>query len=120
MNAGDLFIFTTLSGTGSISRRSGRILNQFAAAPSEFFNPKSVQIILKRVGFDILKTSTPGKLDIDILCNNIQYIKDRFWRTFVLQALGEGKTGHAEIYFRQRLEFSHACRLPKVLREATP
>lgn len=43
------------------------------------------------MGFEVLQIITPGKLDIDILCNNKQYIKDRFWRTFAVQATENDK-----------------------------
>ena len=51
-----------------------------------FLNPKSVGLLLDRTGFEVLKAATPGKLDIDILCNSRKHIKDRFWRTFIHQA----------------------------------
>ncbi len=53
-----------------------------------FLNPKSAQTLLKRVGFDLLQTSTPGKLDLDTLYNNQQHIKDRFWRAFCYSGNG--------------------------------
>jgi len=42
--------------------------------------------LIERVGLKILRVETPGKLDIDIIFNNRELIKDRFWRNFVLQA----------------------------------
>lgn len=84
---GDLFIFTTLSGVGVDIQALWD--NSKSVSPPHhlnFLNPKSARILLERVGFDVLQTSTPGKLDIDILYNNQQHIKDRFWRTFVIQA----------------------------------
>ena len=79
----DLFIFTTLSGSGA------DILalwdNSRAIIPPHhinFFNPKSIAIFLKKNKFKILNLSTPGKLDIDIMENNRNLIKDRFWKTF--------------------------------------
>ena len=56
-----------------------------------FFNPTSARILLDRVSFEVLQITTPGKLDIDILCNNKKLIKDRFWRTFSLQASEDEK-----------------------------
>lgn len=87
MLVGDLFIFTTLSGTGvDIQALWEDSKSVFPPHHLSFFNPKSVRILLQNVGFEVLQTSTPGKLDIDILCNNQQFIKDRFWRTFAIQA----------------------------------
>ena len=92
MRVGDLFIFTTLSGTG-VDIQALWEDSKSVSPPHHlnFLNPKSVEILLKRVGFDLLETSTPGKLDIDILCNNRRFIKDRFWSTFVIQATEDEK-----------------------------
>lgn len=84
MVAGDLFIFTTLSGTGL----DIQVLWEDSKSVSpphhlNFFNPKSIALLLSRAGFEVLEISTPGKLDIDILANNSHLIKDRFWRTFI-------------------------------------
>ncbi|MCG3769021.1 MAG: Ubiquinone biosynthesis O-methyltransferase [Nitrosomonadaceae bacterium] len=87
MNPGDLFIFTTLSGSGvdiqtlwqdSKSVNPPHHLN--------FLNPRSVAILLARMGLETLEVTTPGKLDIDILANSLPLIRDRFWRTFVTSA----------------------------------
>jgi hypothetical protein len=48
-----------------------------------FFNPKSIFILLEDVGYKVLEISTPGKLDIDIMNNSKDKIKDRFWENFV-------------------------------------
>ena len=48
-----------------------------------FFNPYSVKKILERTGFRKIEVCTPGKLDIDILNNNKEKIKDLFWKTFL-------------------------------------
>ena len=48
-----------------------------------FFNPKSIKILLERVGLKVLEISTPGKLDIDIIANNIDKVKDKFWKNFI-------------------------------------
>ncbi len=33
-----------------------------------------------------MDVSTPGKLDIDILVNNKEHVKNRFWKTFIERA----------------------------------
>ena len=92
MASGDLFIFTTLSGSGvdiqvlwedSKSVTPPHHLN--------FFNPRSVAILCARLNLETLEVTTPGKLDIDILVNNQVAIKDRFWKTFVATALDAEK-----------------------------
>ncbi|MDP9047258.1 MAG: class I SAM-dependent methyltransferase [Bacteroidota bacterium] len=81
MNNGDLFIFTTLSGIGL----DIQVLGEHAKALSpphhlNFLNPKSITVLLKNVGFEVLDATTPGKIDVDILKNNQQHIQDEFWR----------------------------------------
>ncbi len=87
MNSGDLFLFTTLSGSGV----DIQVLWEDSKSVSpphhlNFFNPRSVGILLERVGLEMLEVTTPGQLDIDILVNNQFHIKDRFWRTFIATA----------------------------------
>ena len=84
MQVGDIFIFTTLSGTGVDIKALWE--NSKSIAPPHhlnFFNPFSIQILLKKLGYKVLEVSTPGKLDIDILMNNQKLIKDQFWRVFI-------------------------------------
>jgi len=84
MAPGDIFLFTTLSGTGLDIRVLWQ--DSKAVAPPHhlnFFNPKSVKLLLERVGFKVLEATTPGRLDVDILRNNRALIQDRFWRTFI-------------------------------------
>lgn len=87
MDVGDLFIFTTLSGTGvdilALWEDSKSVMPPHHL---NFFNPSSVKIILSRLKFEVIEVSTPGKLDIDILCNNKSLIKDRFLKQFVSDA----------------------------------
>jgi len=83
MRPGDIFLFTTLSGTGvDIQVLWEESKSVFPPHHLNFLNPNSIKILLGRVGLEVLEVTTPGKLDIDIL-NNSQYkIKDRFWRVF--------------------------------------
>ena len=43
-------------------------------------------LLLTRLGYETLAVTTPGSLDIDILVNNQEAIKDRFWQNFVALA----------------------------------
>lgn len=84
MELNDLFIFTTLSGTGL----DIQILwdNSPSVSPPHhlnFFNPYSINIILEKTGFESIQITTPGKLDIDIINNNKDNVKDQFWKTFL-------------------------------------
>lgn len=115
MSTSDLFIFTTLSGTGVDIQALWQ--DSKAVSPPHhlnFFNPKSVRILLERLGFEMLQTSTPGNLDIDILCNNREHIKDRFWRTFVAQATDSEKEA-MQLFIADNSLSSHMlviCRKP--------
>lgn len=87
MASGDLFIFTTLSGTGvdiqALWQDSKSVMPPHHL---NFFNPYSIKHLLERAGFESLQITTPGKLDIDILVNNQGSIQDRFWKTFLALA----------------------------------
>ena len=87
MASGDLFIFTTLSGSG-VDIQALWEDSKSVTPPHHlnFLNPRAVEILLARLGLDVLEVTTPGKLDIDILVNNQSVIKDRFWQTFVATA----------------------------------
>lgn len=84
MASGDLFVFTTLSGSGvDIQVLWEESKSVTPPHHLNFLNPHSIALLLTRLGFEILEVTTPGKLDIDILDNNRALIKDRFWQTFV-------------------------------------
>ena len=84
MRAGDMFLFTTLSGAGlDIQVLWEDSKSIFPPHHLNFLNPSSIRILLDRMGLETLDVTTPGKLDIDILVNNRTLIKDRFWRTFI-------------------------------------
>jgi 2-polyprenyl-3-methyl-5-hydroxy-6-metoxy-1,4-benzoquinol methylase len=116
MNPGDMFIFTTLSGSG-IDIQALWEHSKSVSPPHHlnFLNPVSTRILLERVGFAVLDISTPGKLDVDILCNNQPLIKDRFWRTFAAQADEKQKSNMQEFVAANGLS-SHmlaVCQKPK-------
>ena len=92
MNSGDLFVFTTLSGAGvDIQALQGDSKSVSPPHHINFFNPKSSRLLLEKTGYHVLNICTPGKLDIDILCNNKEKIKDKFWRTFITLATEKEK-----------------------------
>jgi len=92
MNSKDLFIFTTLSGAGvDIQALWEDSKSVMPPHHLNFLNPRSVELLLNQLGFESLSITTPGKLDIDILENNFEAIKDRFWRTFIATASHDQK-----------------------------
>ena len=92
MKQGDRFIFTTLSGSG-VDIQTLWQDSKSVSPPHHlnFLNPHSVKLLLARLGFDKIKVTTPGKLDVDILCNNRKHVKDRFLKTFIDYATDEQK-----------------------------
>lgn len=98
MASGDLFIFTTLSGNG-VDIQALWEDSKSVTPPHHlnFLNPRSVGLLLTRLGFENLAVTTPGKLDIDILANNPAAIKDRFWQTFVASATDAEKASWQEM-----------------------
>jgi hypothetical protein len=80
MDYGDMFIFTTLSGMG-IDIKLLKENSKSISPPHHlnFFNPKSVCFLLEKLGFKIHESSTPGKLDMDILIKDKSKLNDEFW-----------------------------------------
>ena len=98
MRSGEVCIFTTLSGSGIDIQ--GLWKDSKSVSPPHhlnFFNPHSIKILLSKVGLDCLKVTTPGKLDIDILNNSCNLIKDRFLKTFIMYATDEEKAKWQEM-----------------------
>lgn len=84
MKADDIFIFTTLSGIGIDIQLLGE--HSKALSPPHhlnFFNPKSVSNLLVKCGFEVITAETPGKLDMDIIYKNKDYIKDPYWKNLL-------------------------------------
>ncbi len=82
MQPGDLFIFTTLSGLGiDILTLWERSKSVSPPHHLNFFNPHSVRILLERLDFNVLAVTTPGQLDVDLLCEHAS-VTNRFWQRF--------------------------------------
>ena len=93
MHPGDLFLFSTLPGTGlDILTLWEDSKSVFPPHHLNFLNPESVSILLERIGFECVRVTTPGELDFDIMMNNRTKIKDRFWRTFIEHASKETRS----------------------------
>ena len=100
-------MFTTLSGTGADIQALWQ--DSKSVSPPHhlnFLNPASVRMVLERVGFAKVTVTTPGKLDVDILVNGREHIKDRFWRTFVAQA-GEDERAAMQTFLAEHGFSSH-------------
>ena len=86
MKRDDMFISTTLSGTGVDLRVLWDQSKSVSLQHLNFFNPVSDKLLVERVGLEVLSITTPGNLDLDILSNNREKITDRFWRAFIHQS----------------------------------
>lgn len=87
MQVGDTFIFSTLNGLGA----DIQVLWEHSQAVSpphhlNFFNPHSVCKLLAACSFSVSEITTPGRLDVDIIENNLPHVTDRFWQSFVTHA----------------------------------
>ena len=83
LNKGDLFLFTSLSSLGFDIRLLWEESNSFSVQHLNFFNPKSIKNLLYKNGFNIINIETPGKLDIDIVKNNLDKIKNSPWKVLI-------------------------------------
>jgi len=84
INSGDVFIFTTLSSMGiDIQVLWDKSKSISPPHHLNFLNPKSIKFLLCSLDFEVLEITTPGKLDLDIIENNKNFINDRFWKAFI-------------------------------------
>ncbi len=107
MNKDDLFIFTTLSGMGVDIQVLWE--NSNAVHPPHhlnFLNPKSIAMLLSKIGFKIEEITTPGQIDINIMENNKENINDRFWKNF-LEYSSEKEKKVMQKYLSENLLSSH-------------
>jgi hypothetical protein len=84
MSSGDYFLLTTLSCMGIDIATLWE--NSNSITPPQhilFLNPNAMKALLEEFGFEVKSISTPGKLDIDILMNSKEFIKDRFLKQAV-------------------------------------
>jgi 2-polyprenyl-3-methyl-5-hydroxy-6-metoxy-1,4-benzoquinol methylase len=84
LHEGGLLVFTTLSGTGfDIQALWEESKSVTPPHHLNFLNPASVKLLLERCGFEAVEVTTPGKLDVNIVENNMEHVKDRFVRSFI-------------------------------------
>jgi 2-polyprenyl-3-methyl-5-hydroxy-6-metoxy-1,4-benzoquinol methylase len=77
-----IFIMTTPNIEGFDLMLLGKDSDNIAAPNHlNYFNPKSIKMLLKKTGFKVINVETPGILDVDIIKNKFKRgynIKDRF------------------------------------------
>jgi len=67
-----LLVITCPNGLGFDLLTLKKKADNFDHEHLNYFNPKSIEILLKKNGFKILEISTPGNLDVDIIVNKIK------------------------------------------------
>lgn len=82
-------IFTTLSGQGIDIQTLWEDSNSSSLQHFNFFDSKSVLLLLEDLGLRPLSVKTPGKLDLDIMWNHRDKLKDLFWHNLISQATPE-------------------------------
>jgi hypothetical protein len=116
MSPGDLFFFTTLSGTGLDIQVLWEASKSVSLQHLNFFNPGSARRLLEGAGFEVIEVATPGALDVDILFNNRNKVSDRFWRTFLNNATLEERNRWQKLLAESgwSSHMSVICRLPEL------
>lgn len=71
LKKGGLFIVTCPNGQGFDFMVLGDKCNSLDHEHLNYFNPKSLSLLLENCGFEVLESLTPGKLDADLVRNKI-------------------------------------------------
>lgn len=102
MKVGDMLLLTTLSGLG-VDIRVLWEASKSVAPPHHlnFFNPRSFASLVGAIGWSDCRVTTPGKLDVDIMVNNMAHVTDRFWRAFLTSASDSQKAEMQDCLARQ-------------------
>jgi SAM-dependent methyltransferase len=116
LKPGGYFFLTTLNGKGfDILLLWEKSKSICPPQHLNFFNPGSLEILMKRAGFQIVQVSTPGKLDWDIvegMLNKENIYLGRFWQELAQRGTSEAKKGLQEWISRNKLS-SHMSLLAK-------
>ena len=98
LNKNGTFYFTTLNGMGFDIQMLGKHSNSiYPPYHINFFNPRSMELLLKKIGFKIVFIDTPGKLDLNIVENNLTLLKGKK-RAFIENILKNSSTKYKELF----------------------
>ena len=78
-----LLVITCPNGLGFDLLTLKKKADNFDHEHLNYFNPKSIDILLKKNGFKILEILTPGNLDVDIIVNKIKEKKYKNKNSFL-------------------------------------
>ena len=111
MAPGDVLMLTTLSGTGlDIQVLWSEARAVFPPHHLNFLNPAILSTLAAGCGFDNIRVTTPGKLDVDILTNSAARVRDhRFISTVLRHASPEARAG-PRCGCGVRAQFAHDAR----------
>lgn len=71
LKKGGLFIFTVPNGKGFDINTLGKLSDSIDHEHLNYFNPKSIELLLDKCGFEVIDISTPGKLDAELVRKRI-------------------------------------------------
>ena len=105
LSPGDLLVFTGLNGMGldilALWEKSSGV---HPPHHINFFNPKSIEILLAKAGFKTYEVTTPGNLDVEILESCLEkLLPTHFWRYFLKQLNESGKIELQEFISKNKL-----------------
>ena len=103
LNKNGIFYLTTLNGMGFDIQLLGKNSNSiYPPYHINFFNPKSIELLLKKIGFKILIVDTPGKLDLSIVENNFSLLKGEI--KFFIKSLQKNTSKIYKEHFQKFLQ----------------
>lgn len=107
MKPGEKLIFTTLSSEGIDIKLLGE--NSKSVSPPHhlnFFNPYSIKLLTKEIGYIETEVFTPGELDMDILTKNTKYIQNNYLKT-LLENLDDSEKNYIQNILKKYGYSSH-------------
>ena len=103
LNKNGIFYFTTLNGMGFDIQTLGKNSNSiYPPYHLNFFNPKSIKKLLKKIGFKIVLIDTPGLLDWNIVENNLNKINNE--KKMLFEYFSENSTINQKKKFQEYLQ----------------
>lgn len=74
-----------------------------------FFNLESIAILLARAGFRVIKSFTPGELDVDIVKNNSTFVHNNRFIHYLVSKSSSQVQNNFQTFLQQNNLSSHMC-----------